>query len=212
MKRFIIFILCLALMTALFACNASDEQSGGAGANKEDISIQEVSIDSEKTYYADIVIKEYGTITVKLDASAAPITVENFVSLAKSGFYDGLTFHRIIRGYMMQGGDPKGNGTGGSGNPIEGEFSANGHDNPISHKRGVISMARSQKFDSASSQFFIMHQDNTGLDGQYAAFGYVTSGMDIVDAVCTDAKPIDGNGTIMRDDQPVIEKITIREE
>ena len=164
-----------------------------------------------KQYYADIVIKDYGTITVKLDAEAAPITVENFVNLASSGFYDGLTFHRIISGFMMQGGDPKGDGTGGSPEKIYGEFSNNGWDqNTIKHERGVISMARaSYSMDSASSQFFIMHKTSASLDGDYAAFGYVTEGMDVVDAVCESAKPTDFNGTIALTDQPVIETIRI---
>lgn len=163
-------------------------------------------------YYADIDIKDYGTITVKLDPKSAPITTENFVKLAREGFYDGLTFHRIIEGFMMQGGDPKGNGSGGSDEKIKGEFTANGVDNPLSHTRGAISMARSQKMDSASSQFFIVHQDCTRLDGQYAVFGYVTEGMDVVDAVCEAAEPTDNNGSIRRDQQPVIESVTIRTE
>lgn len=172
---------------------------------------QDSSSASSKTYYADIVIADYGTITVELDGEAAPITVENFVSLAKDGFYDGLTFHRIMEGFMMQGGDPNGNGTGGSGTTIKGEFSENGVQNDLSHTRGAISMARSMDKDSASSQFFIVHQDSTFLDGSYAAFGYVTEGMDVVDAICEAAKPTDGNGTIPADAQPVITSITIRE-
>ena len=160
---------------------------------------------------ADITVKDYGVITVALDASAAPETVENFTDLAKSGFYDGLTFHRIMEGFMIQGGDPEGNGTGGSGHHITGEFSANGHENPISHVRGVISMARAARDnDSASSQFFIVQQDSTFLDGQYAAFGHVTEGMDVVDQICADAQPIDNNGTIPPEEQPVITSITIR--
>ena len=162
------------------------------------------------TYFADIEIADYGTITVELDAKAAPITVENFVNLAKEGFYDGLTFHRIMYGFMMQGGDPNGNGTGGSENKITGEFSANGVDNPLSHTRGAISMARSQNPNSASSQFFIVHADSVFLDGQYAAFGYVTEGIEIVDAICEDAMPVDGNGTILPQEQPVIVSVTIR--
>lgn len=164
---------------------------------------------SASAYTADIVVKDYGTITVELDAEAAPQTVENFVSLAESGFYDGLTFHRIMEGFMIQGGDPNGDGTGGSGETIPGEFSANGYDNPLSHTRGTISMARSSDYDSASSQFFIMQEDTTSLDGQYAAFGHVTSGMEVVDAICEDAQPTDDNGTIPADQQPVIETITV---
>ena len=161
------------------------------------------------THHAEIEIQDYGTITVELDGDAAPITVQNFMDLANAGFYNGLTFHRIIAGFMMQGGDPNGNGTGGSENTIKGEFSANGVENPLSHIRGAISMARAQDMDSASSQFFICHADSTFLDGQYACFGYVTDGMDVVDAVCEAAQPTDGNGTIPADQQPVITAIRV---
>ena len=161
------------------------------------------------THHAEIEIQDYGTITVELDGNAAPITVQNFMDLANDGFYDGLTFHRIIAGFMMQGGDPNGNGTGGSENTIKGEFSSNGVENTLSHTRGAISMARSQNPDSASSQFFICHEDSTFLDGQYACFGYVTDGMDVVDDVCEAAQPTDGNGTIPADQQPVITAIRV---
>ena len=139
----------------------------------------------------------------------APNTVNNFISLVQNGFYDGLIFHRVIRGFMIQGGDPNGDGTGGSKENIKGEFSNNGEDNDISHTRGTISMARASDPDSASSQFFIVQADSTFLDGDYAGFGHVTEGMDIVDKICEDAKPTDDNGTIPSDQQPVIEKITI---
>ena len=181
-----------------------------SGCGKKAPAEQAAASDDGTVYYAAINIRDYGTITVKLDHAAAPKTVDNFVSLAQSGFYDGLTFHRIMAGFMMQGGDP--NGTGGSDKTVEGEFSANGWDNPLSHTRGTISMARSSDPDSASSQFFIVHQDSTFLDGQYAAFGTVTDGMDVVDAVCAAAKPIDDNGTIPPAEQPVIESITITTE
>lgn len=164
---------------------------------------------ASELHHVEIEIEDYGTITVELDASAAPVTVENFLSLAESGFYDGLTFHRIIEGFMMQGGDPNGDGTGGSEETIVGEFSDNGYDNPLSHTRGAISMARSSDYDSASSQFFIVQEDSTSLDGQYAVFGYVTDGMDIVDQICADAEPTDDNGTISAEDQPVITSITV---
>lgn len=160
---------------------------------------------------ADIEIEDYGTITVALDEDAAPKTVENFIELAQSGFYDGLTFHRIIEGAMMQGGDPNGDGTGGAKKTIQGEFSANGFENELSHVRGAISMARFDEYDSASSQFFIVQEDSTYLDGSYAAFGYVTEGMEIVDAICAQARPIDSNGLIAPEEQPVILSITIRE-
>ncbi len=124
-----------------------------------------------------------GIIKLELDSAAAPETVKNFEGLVSEGFYDGLTFHRIIPGFMIQGGDPLGNGMGGAEKKIKGEFRANGHDNPIKHTRGVISMARAYDPNSASSQFFIMHKDAPHLDGQYAAFGRVTEGMDVVDEI-----------------------------
>ena len=160
-------------------------------------------------HHVEIEVQDYGTITVELDADAAPITVENFLKLAREGFYDGLTFHRIMAGFMMQGGDPQGTGLGGSEQTIKGEFSANGVENSLSHTRGAISMARSQAYDSASSQFFICHADSTFLDGQYACFGYVTDGMDVVDAVCEAAEPTDSNGTIPAAAQPVITAIRV---
>lgn len=128
-------------------------------------------------------IKDKGEIKIQLDAEAAPKTVENFKKLVESGFYDGLIFHRVIPGFMIQGGCPEGRGTGGPGWTIPGEFSANGYDNPLKHTRGTISMARTMMPNSAGSQFFIMHQDAPHLDGQYAAFGHVTEGMDIVDQI-----------------------------
>lgn len=161
-------------------------------------------------YDCEIKVKNYGSIKLKLDANTAPITVSNFVGLANDGIYKGLTFHRIIKGFMIQGGDPNGDGTGGSKQTIKGEFTANGVDNPIKHTRGVISMARSQSYDSASSQFFIMHEDAPSLDGQYAAFGCAYSGMDIVDKICDDVKTEDSNGTVSKKNQPVIESITCK--
>ena len=164
---------------------------------------------SSGKHKATIVVKDYGTIELELDADAAPITVSNFADLANQGFYDGLTFHRIMRNFMIQGGDPLGNGTGGSEQLIKGEFKENGVDNGISHKRGVISMARSNDMNSASSQFFICDADDTFLDDQYAAFGHVTDGMDVIDAIAKDAKPVDDNGTIPSKQQPVIESIKV---
>ena len=164
---------------------------------------------SKGTHHAQITIKDYGTINVELYADIAPITVANFAKLVNEGFYNGLTFHRIISGFMIQGGDPLGNGTGGSSKTIKGEFASNGVKNSISHVRGTISMARSSMPNSASSQFFIVHQDSTFLDGQYAAFGTVTSGMEVVDKICADTAVEDDNGTVAKNNQPVIEKITI---
>lgn len=166
----------------------------------------------ETDTYAEIEIENYGTITVALDKTSAPVTVDNFINLAESGFYDGLTFHRIMEGFMMQGGDPKGDGSGGADSKIVGEFKENGYDNNLSHTRGAISMARAMAYDSASSQFFIVHEDSTFLDGTYAGFGYVTEGMDIVDQICEEAVPTDNNGTIPKEAQPVIKTITIRVE
>lgn len=158
---------------------------------------------------AEIKIKNYGVIKLELDADTAPITVTNFVNLVNDKFYDGLTFHRIIDGFMIQGGDPAGNGTGGSEKTIRGEFKSNGVTNNISHTRGTISMARSQANDSASSQFFIVQSDSTFLDGEYAGFGHVTSGIEIVDKICQDIKVEDDNGTVLKENQPVIESIKI---
>ncbi len=162
-----------------------------------------------ETYYADIVIKDYGTITVELNAEAAPISVANFVSLANSGYYDGKTFHRIIYGFMMQGGAVNTSGAGGSGKTIKGEFAINGVENPLKHTRGAISMARGDDPNSASSQFFIVHETAPHLDGKYACFGYVVSGIEIVDAICTSAMPINYNGLIAADEQPVMETVRI---
>lgn len=179
----------------------TDETSGAAAAQK----------DTDAMPHAVITVEKYGAITVALDAEAAPATVENFIKLSKEGFYDGLTFHRIMDGFMIQGGDPNGNGTGGSDENIKGEFASNGFENPISHVKGVISMARAADPDSASSQFFITVADSTFLDGEYAAFGYVTEGMDVADKIAAEAQPVDGNGTILPEDQPVITSIVIEE-
>lgn len=161
-------------------------------------------------YEAVIKMKDYDQpIVFTMDEGIAPETVENFVKLAQSGFYDGLTMHRIMEGFMIQGGDPTGTGTGGSSHLITGEFAANGFDNSLKHVRGTVSMARSNDPDSASSQFFIMQADNESLDGNYAAFGTVTSGMEVVDQIAQKAEPTDNNGTIEADQQPVIESITV---
>ena len=156
-------------------------------------------------------IENYGTIILELDPEAAPITVANFVKLVNEGFYAGLTFHRIISGFMIQGGDPNGNGTGGSDENIKGEYSLNGFENPIAHKPGVLSMARSSAPDSASSQFFIMHQAAPHLDGAYAAFGRVLTGMEVVDAICANTPVTDDNGTVQKANQPVITSIRVIE-
>ena len=218
MKKKFSFLLVLAvLVMGLSACGGSKSDTTSetkatkapkatetAEATKKP---ESKTTDTKGKHQAKIKVKDYGTIEVELDGDTAPITVANFIKLVNDKFYDGLTFHRIISGFMIQGGDPLGNGTGGSDETIKGEFSSNGVENNISHKRGVISMARSSDPDSASSQFFIMHQDSTYLDGEYAAFGKVTKGMKVVDKICEDATPTDGNGTIEKADQPVIESI-----
>ena len=232
MKRLIAFLTVICLLTGLLAgcgdvsSNDYDDTAENGGkvekTDKNDTDPTDGTTDPSTNptdpdervkplgYIVEMVIKDYGTITLQLDRTAAPITVDNFVKLVEEGFYNGLTFHRIIEGFMMQGGDPWGNGYGGSDTEIKGEFAANGWNNPISHVRGVISMARGgYSYDSASSQFFIMHEDYTGLDGQYAAFGWVTEGMEVVDAVCESAQPTDGNGTIPAANQPRIESITV---
>jgi len=218
MKRLLIIALAVSLLLALCGCKFAYTTSGTTGNQTTtntpttEESGKQDSLDPTLKYYADIEIKEYGKITILLEQDDAPITCANFVKLAKSGFYDGLTFHRIMEGFMMQGGCPEGTGFGGADENIIGEFAANGIMNTLSHTRGAISMARSTPFNSASSQFFIVHEDSTFLDGGYAAFGYVTEGMDVVDAVCSAAKPVDDNGSIPADAQPIMTSVTIRTE
>ena len=203
MKKLISMLTAVVLLFALASCGKPAQGDGSAVSSvPSDLSALEKTV--------VITVKDYGPIEVELDPSAAPITVENFLKLAGEGFYDGLTFHRIIDGFMIQGGDPQGNGMGGSDQKIKGEFTDNGVDNPIQHTRGVISMARARDMDSASSQFFIVHQDSPFLDGQYAGFGHVTSGMEVVDAICQSTQVEDGNGTVAPANQPVIESIVIQ--
>ena len=236
MKRYFSIIAIMALVVCMFAgcgskksntsSNANSGTSSSESAKQEETAVPEStestdagsdisSSDDTKQlsgkHHVVIKVKKYGNIKVELDADTAPISVTNFVNLAKKGFYDSLTFHRIIDGFMIQGGDPSGDGTGGSDETIKGEFSDNGVENNISHVRGTISMARSSENDSASSQFFIVQSDSTYLDGQYAGFGTVTSGMDIVDKICKDTPVTDSNGTVEKENQPVIEKITVKD-
>ena len=203
-----IFAAGILSVSLLAGCNSGKEE---APKEEQTSKSEAVDLENQETIQAEIKVKDYGTIMVDLYPEIAPITVENFVKLAEDGFYDGLTFHRIIKGFMIQGGDPKGDGTGGAEETIKGEFSKNGVENPLSHKRGVISMARSQMPDSASSQFFIVHEDSTYLDGEYAAFGYVTGGMDVVDKICEEVTGQDQNGMLPNENQPVIESITVKE-
>ena len=223
MKKITVWLLTLALAAMMLAgcgsktdttdttetteaTSAADKTSDGA-ADTADTSEDEELLTG--LHHVTIDVQDYGTISLELDADTAPISVTNFINLANEGFYDGLTFHRIISGFMIQGGDPNGNGTGGSDKTIKGEFSANGVENDISHVRGVISMARANDPDSGSSQFFIVHEDSTFLDGQYAAFGHVTDGMDVVDAICEAVPVQDNNGTVAAADQPVITAVTV---
>ncbi len=181
MKKITSLILALAMIFVCITALASCGEKMGEGAcdylDTRDTSGRDIK-------YVEICVEDYGKMVVLLDATTAPKTVENFISLVNSGFYNGLTFHRIIDGFMIQGGDPDANGGGGSEKEIFGEFSSNGHPNDISHKRGVISMARATDPNSASSQFFICHEDaSSSLDGSYAAFGYVVEGMSVVDDI-----------------------------
>ncbi len=208
MKKLAGFILAMVVAVALAGCgdrSEADDESQvesqtGAGFQAESISGK---------HHVEITIADYGTVSVELDADVAPVSVANFLNLASDGFYDGLTFHRIMTGFMIQGGDPKGNGRGGSDTNIKGEFALNGVENNLSHTRGAISMARASDYDSASSQFFIVHEDSTFLDGQYACFGYVTEGIEVVDAICEAVPAVDDNGTVEKENQPVIESVKV---
>lgn len=196
MKKIIqLFALACILLPAA-AC--ADNKAPSSSSSEEPAAVSGI-------HHAEIKIKDYGTITVELDADTAPVSVGNFMNLAESGFYDGKTFHRIIDGFMIQGGaDPT-----GTVPAIKGEFSSNGVENNIKHVTGVISMARARDKNSATSQFFIMVGDADWLDGEYAAFGHVTEGLDIALKIASDAVPVDNNGTIPSDEQPVIESIRV---
>lgn len=188
--------------------DASDQQLSESASEEASPEVDPDDPYATGVHHARIEVEGYGTIEVSLNANVAPITVSNFCHLVEEGFYDGLTFHRVVPGFMIQGGDPEGNGTGGSGTDIKGEFSSNGVENSIPHVRGTISMARSSDPDSASSQFFIMQEDASYLDGEYAAFGSVTSGMEVVDAICEEVPVADEqSGLVAVENQPVITKI-----
>ena len=234
-------LLCLALALSCAACGADEKPAETAPAGTAETSeTSETAEEAEENagepegldenelpimtdagpaptesehelHHVQIVIRDYGTVTLELDATAAPITVQNFLDLAGSGFYDGLTFHRIMDGFMIQGGDPLGTGMGGSSTHITGEFAGNGWDNPISHQPGVISMARSGDPNSASSQFFICVGDASFLDGSYAAFGWTADeeSLEIALQIAKDAKPVDNNGSIPKGEQPVIESVKV---
>lgn len=181
--------LCIALLCLSF-CACSDYSLD---------SYEEDTEQGRQSYYVAMSVWGHGVIILYLDGTRAPLTVANFVRLVREDFYDGLTFHRVIDGFMIQGGDPKADGTGGSSETIPGEFIFNGWYNDLSHTRGVISMARSSYYDSASSQFFICNADSTFLDYQYAAFGWVVEGMDVVDSITSATAAYgDDNGTIAK--------------
>ena len=192
MKRLTAIVLAALLLLA-FGCTKTNSTAEFTDATKKPEATAEPSPTEEpknteeeptmQNPIATITMKDGGVMKLELYPDVAPNTVKNFISLANAGFYDGLTFHRIYAGFMIQGGDPDGNGGGGPGYSIKGEFTANGVNNTLSHKRGVISMARATPFDSAGSQFFIMHADYTGLDGQYAAFGMLIEGFETLDAI-----------------------------
>lgn len=195
-----------AIMTSLFIISGCG--TSGPDENEDASTANEVDIDLENPTIVTMTMENGGEVVMELYPDVAPKTVENFVKLASDGFYNGLTFHRVIPGFMIQGGDPDGNGTGGPDHSVEGEFSSNGFENDLSHERGVVSMARSQDPDSAGSQFFIVVEDSTFLDGDYAAFGKVTEGMDVVDEIVSvetgsNDKPVEGQ-------EQVIETITVQ--
>ncbi len=198
MKKKIYLLIIICLVSLFSACKSSSDYDNKQKRLYED----QININIE--------VKNYGTISLELYPNLAPITVDNFVSLVKSGFYDGLTFHRIIDGFMIQGGSPQGNSSGGLSQKIKGEFEANGIKNELKHERGVISMARAgNDYNSASCQFFIVHKTYPSLDGQYAAFGKVTNGIEVVDQIVKNTKIEDSNGTVLKENQPIIEKIYV---
>ena len=232
MRKMAVLLLCVCLgMFCLAGCGQTGGTETSESGAAETAQKQETADNSQKSeetdyfgkelktfsdselltgkHHVKMEIKDKGTITLELDADQAPVSVTNFCQLAESGFYDGLTFHRIIAGTFMQGGDPLGTGIGGPGYTIKGEFAINGVNNTLSHTRGAISMARTQDYNGGGCQFFIMAQDYPAFDGQYACFGYVTDGMDIVDDVCTTVPSEDNNGTILPANQPVITKVTV---
>lgn len=203
MKRILSKIIALTLLLAIgVACLTACEYRATSKPESQLVNTAN---------YVVIKLRDIGDVVIKLDRDNAPETCKNFVRLATEGFYDGLTFHRVIANFMVQGGDPKGNGTGDSGTNITGEFIANGHYNNLSHTRGVISMARSNDYNSASSQFFICVTDYPSLDGLYASFGVVISGMEHVDEIVTRTAHLATNGIVPKGDRVVIETVTALE-
>ena len=198
MKKTNLFIILFISIMLFSACESTKD----IDKKKKELYKDQVRVNIE--------MKDYGTMELELYPNIAPITVNNFISLVKDGFYDGLTFHRIIDGFMIQGGDPTGTGRGGLDKKIKGEFKANGFKNELKHERGVISMARAgNDYNSASCQFFIVHKDRPDIDGLYASFGRVIKGIEIVDQIIENTKIEDGNGTVLKENQPVINKIYV---
>ena len=209
-KENIIFLSCILVVIVTCIIFALVIGDGKKKPNKSVFNDEKTILLAGK-HYVTITVKDYGKIKVELDADVAPITVTNFIDLVNKGFYDGLTFHRIQSGFMIQGGGYDINGERKISTTIKGEFKNNGVYNTISHTRGVISMARATSNDSASTEFFIVHEDSTQLDGNYAAFGHVISGMDVVDKIVKKAKTIDERGTVSLENRPVIESIKVTE-
>jgi peptidyl-prolyl cis-trans isomerase B (cyclophilin B) len=221
MKKLVALILIMGLALALLVACGDGDAGETTRAPQESNAEQEmpeiVEMPSEEP--ADlwegemtkvkIEFQDFGDVIVELNRDAAPITVDNFLGLVRDGFYDGVGFHRIIEGFMIQGGDPAGTGMGGADENIKGEFASNGVANPIQHKRGVISMARSGEPNSASSQFFIMHQDSPFLDGDYAGFGRVVEGMEVVDEIAENTPVTDGNGSVDRENHPIMTRVSV---
>ena len=204
-KKILILFLALMLALGMMTACGSGQEAADTDAAADQETQDEVQEETLPLRHVEMTIRDYGTVKLELDPNEAPVSVENFISLAESGFYDGLKFHRIMDGFMIQGGANEDVQL----EPIVGEFSSNGYENSISHVEGVISMARTPDPDSATSQFFITVADSTFLDGQYAAFGHVTEGLDICKKIAADSNPIDDNGTIPEDEQPVIESVKV---
>lgn len=205
-KKYLNLITVVVIMSSLVlvGCGNKNTQSQGDSTSVTDES-SDSKTGNENLPVVTITVENYGVIQAELYPEIAPNTVNNFISLVKKGSYDNLTFHRIIKGFMIQGGDPKGDGTGGPGYSIEGEFTSNGFANSLKHTKGVLSMARTQDPNSAGSQFFIMTGDAPNLDGQYAAFGKVTSGLDVLEKI----QSVKTNSNDAPIDKVVIKSITV---